>query len=663
MKNAKEQKPLISVGLMSGLNYGSEGCREGLWRLAAETFSTEGVNFVILVGGLVDSRSLLEQLKEAHVGVKHADREDVTVDFIRRHAKYLAEKLPRLWGKKTYIMTSPAYDGWIGERIARELVRQRDDLRLYRPGADRFELEHGNKAWNRVLGVYTPKKAVWMRGDFFSTPVMRVLKDERQRGTRGMGDMNIVGCFASAILNPGDASELKLPFMSLPVLYKISETRTAENQIGVRILNLHSTNLKEATVVTHNFKDLVSEEWELVRTPPDSSKIQEKLVETLKRDGPQTAGQFAQLIGQPRTKIVEALGHLTNRRQSKSWPGMKLDQNSKRYTFNLPWFHEDLGYPSEKHDQSDSLLAFGCLHAACNTTDMRYFRDEVPKIMIERDVNILCGAGDFIEGLKHDLMIKGSVYGSRHYPFNYTNQEKLAAYLVSEVLTKVFHARWSPKLAKKLGLEASILKSLVLFLYIAGNHCEWVTPLGFDSLSMFDVQVRRLVAENVTAILAAAKIYHPNIARLVDRQIVALEQNGPYRLPSGMTIAMLHPYMSRTKTTSIRPQEMLAKAETNIVVGANFHVAEAVEQWEFDRKKGGGQQRVCLQVGTLKHSSSFEDTKLKIVDFGVGLLRVDSMNGKIKRTETTFLGTKTPNIEATNNEVLDAFEKRLGLGL
>ena len=125
MKNAKEQKPLISVGLMSGLNYGSEGCREGLWRLAAETFSTEGVNFVILVGGLVDSRSLLEQLKEAHVGVKHADREDVTVDFIRRHAKYLAEKLPRLWGKKTYIMTSPAYDGWIGERIARGVVEVR----------------------------------------------------------------------------------------------------------------------------------------------------------------------------------------------------------------------------------------------------------------------------------------------------------------------------------------------------------------------------------------------------------------------------------------------------------------------------------------------------------------------------------------------------------
>ncbi len=661
MSNSKGQKPLISVGLMSGLNYGSEGCREGLWRLAAETFSKEGVNFAILVGGLVDSRSLLEQLKRAHVGVKHSLRDEVTQDFIRQHVEHLATSFPRLWGKKIYIETSPAYDGWIGERIARELVRRRDDLRLYRPGADRFELEHGNKTWDRILGVYAPKKAVWMRGDFFSTPVMRVLKDEKQRGTRGMGDMNIVGCFASAIVNPGDASELKLPFMSLPVLYKIAETRTAENQIGVRILNLYSRNLKEATIITHNFKDLVSEEWELVRTPPDSSRIQERLVDALKRDGPQTAGQFAQQVGQPRAKVVKALNHLTKRRQSKSWPGVELDQDSKRYTFNLPWFHEDLGYPSEKYDKTDSLLAFGCLHAACNTTDMRYFRDEVPKIMLERNVDILCGAGDFIEGLKHDLMLKGSIYGSRKYPFNYTNQEKLAAYLVSEVLTTVFRARWSPALAKKIGIEASILKSLTLFLYIAGNHCEWVTPIGFDALSMFGVQVRRLVAENVVAILAAAQLYHPNVAQIVESRIVALNQNEPYRLPSGLTLAMLHPYMSRTKTTSIRPQEMLGKAETNIVVGANFHVAEAVEQWEFDRSKGSGQQRVCLQVGTLKHSSSFEDTKLKIVDFGVGMLKVNSMNGKIKRTETTFLGTPTPNLESANNLVLDAFERRLGL--
>lgn len=659
MLHSKIRKPLISVGFMSGLNYGSEGCRQGLWRLAANTFSNEGVDFVVLVGGLVDSRSLLEQLKVEHVGVKMSDHEAITNSFIRKHVEYLTETFPRLWGKKIYIQTSPAYDGWIGEQIARGLVHRRDDLRLYRPGADRFELEHDNKPWNRVLGVYSPKKSVWMRGDFFSTPVMRVLKDEKQRGTRGLGDTNIVGCFASAIYNPGDASEIKLPFVSLPVLYKIAETRTAENQIGVRILNFHSRDLKEATVVTHNFKDTVSEEWELVRTPPNSTRIQEQLVSVIKEKGPQTNGQFADLIGQTRAVVKRALEALIERRRSKSWPSMKLDENSRRYTFHLPWFKEDLNFPVATIEKTDSMVAFGCLHAGCKDTDMKFFRDEVPKMMLTTGADILCGAGDFIEGLRHDLMLKDAVYGSRDYVFNYTRQEQLAAYLVSEVLTTVFRARWKPARGKD--LKNSILAALPTFLYIAGNHCEWVAPLGFDSLSMFGEKLRHLMTENLVAALAEVKIYRSDVAELIDRRVIALDQNEPHRLPSGLTLAMLHPYMSRTKTTSIRPQECLAKAETDIVIAANFHVAEAVEQWEFNRKKGGGLQRICLQVGTVKRRSSFEDTKLKIVDFGVGLLKVDSVNGKIKRTEVAFLGTPTPNMKIANEQVLNAFEKRLGL--
>ncbi|MBI3572463.1 helix-turn-helix transcriptional regulator [Candidatus Kaiserbacteria bacterium] len=660
MQNTKRE-PLVSIGLMSGLNYGSQGCREGLWRLAATTFAEEGVDFVVLAGGLVDSRSLLEQLKLAHVGVKRKHREEATDDFIDEHVDHLVEEFPRLWGKKLYIMTSPAYDGWIGERIASELVRRRDDLRLYRPGADRFELEHNDKPLNLILGVYAPKKGVWMRGDYFSTPIMRQLKDEMKRGTRGMGDINTVGCFASAIFNPGDASELKLPFFSLPALYKIAETRTAENQIGIRVLNLYSKKAKEATLITYNFKDLVSQEWELIHTPPDSTRIQEELVAVLKERGPQTAGQFADLIEQPRATVGRALDKLVERRRSKSWPGIIRDENSKRYTFYLPWFQQDLEYPVEEIEKVDSILGFGCLHAACVDTDMKYFRDEVPKVMLESGADILCGAGDFIEGLRHDLMLKNAILNGDGYMFNYTNQEKLAAYLVSEVLTTVFRARWNARKAKAGDLEESILKALPTFLYIPGNHCEWVAPEGFNSLATFGDTLRRLMTENVVGTLAEAKIYRPDLAQLVNRRIIRLEPNQRHLLASGLSLAMLHPYMSRTKTTSIRPQEMLTMANTNIVIGANFHVAEAVEEWKFDQAKRCGQQHVCLQVGTLKHKSDFENTKLKIVDFGVGLLKVGSLNGKIKRTETTFLGTPTPEsqMRAANKAVREAFEERV----
>jgi len=644
---------------MSGFNHGSDGCREGLWQLTADILKSESVDFAMLVGGLVDSKSLLEQLKTELAGIKTAERDEATKKFLENQVNHLKENFPKIHGVKIYVVTSPAYDGWIGERIARALVEKRGDILLYRPGGDRFEI----KQLNRVLGAYAAKKGVWMRGDYFDTPVLRVLKDEIKRSTRGIGDTNVVGCVASSIYNPGDSSEIKRPYMSLPVAYKITETRTSENQIGIRILKAYSPNLKEATVVTYNLKDSVSDEWALVQTPPDSSKIQEVLVETLKTRGPLTVGQFSDFTSQDREAVKKALDSLVDRRVSKSWPGVFEDEVSKRYYFALKWFQEKLEYPPIKCDTVDSIMAFGCLHAACKHTDMKFFRDEVPNLMLANDVRVFCGAGDFIEGLKHDLMVKGEVYGSRKYAFNYTRQEQLAAYLVSQAIGKVFLERIEPFLKsvdrqnpEPAAMEAAILEALPTFLYIPGNHCEWTAPLGFDALSVFGIQLRNFVGEDVVMALAGAKLFLPNVAKLVNSRIVELAQNQPYVLQSGLSISLLHPYMSRTKTTSIRPQEMLGKAETHIVIGANFHVAEAVEQWEFE--KG---QRVCLQVGTIKHRSGFEDTKLKTVDFGVGFIKVCSLNKRIKRTETAFYGTPTPNLAEANEAILDDFDKRLGL--
>lgn len=68
---------------------------------------------------------------------------------------------------------------------------------------------------------------------------------------------------------------------------------------------------------------------------------------------------------------------------------------------------------------------------------------------------------------------------------------------------------------------------------------------------------------------------------------------------------------------------------------------------------------MCLQVGTIKHRSNFEDGKLKIVDFGVGMLKVWSKDKRIKKTETTFYGTRTPNLREANEKILQELEDYL----
>lgn len=660
MTKQDEPKVLVPIGLISGLNYGSSGCREGFWRLAADIFKEEGVKFIGIVGGLVDFKEMLAQLNGKLKSLKLAERGEAQAKFIEEHVSYFKDRIPKISGVKFYLVTSPAYDGWIGEEIARGLAEKRHDIMLYRPGGDRLEI----KQLDQVLGIYAPKKGVWMRGDYFDTPVLRVLKDEIKRGTRGIGDINVVGCLGSAVFNPGDSSDIKRPYLSLPLCYKITETRTAENQIGIRIMKCYSPNLKEAAIVTYSFKDLASEEWALVQAPPDSSKIQLDLVESLKVHGPLTVGQFDDFTDHKhgRENIQKTLDLLVKRRVSKSWPGVFKDEASSRYYFALEWFQKKLEFPKLTCDVSDAILGFGCLHAACKHTDMKFFRDDVPKMILEHDVQVFVGAGDFIEGLKHDLMVKGEVYGSRKYAFNYTRQEQLAAYLVSQVIAKVFMARIEPLLKTVNGkveqsvLEAEIRKSLLTFLYIPGNHCEWTSALGFNALSVFGIQLEKFIVEDIVTALAEAKLVFYDAAKVVHSKVVELAQNQPYALSSGLRVSLLHPYMSRTKTTSIRPQEMLAKSECQIVIGANFHVAEAVEQWEFEMG-----QRVCLQVGTIKRRSGFEDTKLKTVDFGVGLLKVCSADKRIKRTETMFKGTPTPNMEEANEAILNDFEKRLGL--
>src|SRR3989344_5498478 len=185
-------EPKLSVGIYSGLYYMTEGYRKGLLELGAKKMEERKVKFAVLLGGLVDGKLELARMNAVLKGLKADERVDAAEKFMNAKAESLNDVIPAIPRVKTYIVTSPAYDGWIGEEVARRLTELRDDLVLYRPGGDRLEL----KQIGKLLGVYAPKKGVWMRGDYYDTPALRVLKDEKKRSTRGIGDTNAVGCLA-----------------------------------------------------------------------------------------------------------------------------------------------------------------------------------------------------------------------------------------------------------------------------------------------------------------------------------------------------------------------------------------------------------------------------------------------------------------------------------
>ncbi len=648
----------IKVGLMSGFYYGSPGCRMGLWKLGAERLKAEGTNYNILLGGLVDGKSLEAELRIRSKKVKGAERAALRGQFIEEVAQILKENIPVIAGTHLHITTSGPYDGKIGAEIALRLqALRRSDISYAGEGGMILELRQIAKD----LGLCVPKKSTIMSSDYYDTPAQRILKNEK-RGPGKLGDIVVVGCLASAVFTPGDSFKtVRRPYFVMPVLYKIVATRTAENQIGVAVLDFKNSNPQEATAKIHSFKDLTINEWELVEPPSDSTKSQLKLIEVLKkRQIPLTAGSLAEHSGLARKEVEEAMTALLKRRSGSSWPGLRYEEASKVYQFKEQWFVESLRYKEDRGElKSDRFIGFGCLHAGCKHTDMEFFRTRLPELILANDVQYLIGAGDFIEGMKHDLLTLGEVYGAREYVFNYTVQEKLAGFLVGTVMFEVFQKRFDD-LVKQKGiaklhgkdLSSAVESCLMTFYYISGNHCDWVAPIGFNSLHTFREELRKFLVYKISKMLSGMGIFCEDLFEILQKKMVRLKMGEIFTMASGLPCAAMHPHMGGASTTSINPQRMLDMCHKALVVfGANFHTAEAVAEYTH-----GPGQRICLQFGTVKHESGFETTKLKQVDFGIGMLEVLTVNGRIQQTNVTFSTEKTPDLQAANHKVLDDFE-------
>src|SRR3989344_2024851 len=635
-----------SVGFISRIDFGSPGYRRGLLELAFDVFRKEKVRFIVIAGGLVSSPNLRPTLT---ANKKPEEKEALFQEW----AHELAEAIPHLTNEdgkpvKIYIITSHAlnYDGVIGKEIAIRLHDLRPQDILYQgEGSARFPMPKMGK----IISVLVPIKASW-RGGYYSTVVQRLIDDKEKQSAQKFPDIYVIGGTASSILRP--KGEMKRPHISLPALHNLKEVNTSENQVGIRVLEVFKDS-PEPLVRTYSCKDLVSYENERasVLVPDSLPKVQQDILNELKRQGPASIGMLEDALQPSRETIEKAIKAINANGFN---PRIIFDETSGKYQFDSEWFARELRYSLPEGDGvgDDRVLAFSCLHAGSVYTEMKFFVNEVPDLILRHNVRTLIDCGDNIQGLKHDLSASGEVIDGT----NYTDHERLAANLCAAVITKVFSVRFTAAIGKmnirakqsRAVITQAINDSLLLFNYIDGNHDEWVVPLGMSSLAIFRLTLIEEVVSEIYSILIQNKISFEGdfLKDIVEKHIV---KSKILSLPSsGLTVDVSHPHMGRASTSSLRSQEMLRKSQCHICMIGNFHTAIAIEQW--DSEFG---QRVAIQQCSIVWKTGFEEGHTKILDVVVSYLHVKSANGRIFMTEAMYYGSGTENPDLSKSDPLE----------
>ncbi|MBI2063523.1 MAG: hypothetical protein HYT65_00815 [Candidatus Yanofskybacteria bacterium] len=664
------------IGLISRIDYGSKGFRQSLLDMAFNVFRKEGTHFNILGAGLISQKDITQEMKayvkrelnghKRNSAERFAAKQDLEDKFLIKIAQQLAKIIPITTvpdpeninkEKKIdlFVITSPAFDGVVGERVAQFLSEIRDDIRVWNAGGDRFPVKFVNK----LVWALTPQKAVWMRGDYYSTAVERVIKDKRKQTSQSSPDLFIVFGFGSSIHKP--KGELEYQYLSVPVCHRLEETRVSENQIGVGVLEF-PPDASEHLYRVYNFKDLVSKELSFVVAPERATAIEKKIIDVIKSRGWATPGILQSDLKLPPEDITKALKSLTKkktfRRKGENWPGIYYQEAAKKHYFDLKYIQEKLKYavPSGPW-QEDRIVNFACIHAGSVETDYHFFVNRVPEIILSSGATTLIDAGDTKEGTRHNLMSKGEIIAG----MNNTQQEKFAAHMIGMVMARVFKERFTLAVKDQEKISDALIADLVnrcllRFVYILGNHDTWEAEDGHDPLELFHITLAKFLTEEIHSYFLSQKLpLCTGLNILIENKI---ERKEYFNLPSGLKVSIQHPYMARAKTTSLRPQEMLVFAKSSgcqVVIGANFHVSEMVCEWDMDLG-----QRVCQQIGTIKHGSHFERHKMKQVDQGVGFLRIISKDGKVFMTESAFYGgAKSQPVD--NLDLVNSFIESLGI--
>lgn len=629
----------VKVLIVSRIDYGSPGFRQGLLKLAFDRGREHKVDFAIVAGGLLSGRHLKSEVPR---------KPDEQAQFIEDLSAKLAHSLPRLGPNgdtKIYIMVSPAYDGRLGPDIGRRLAELRNDVRFYPKPSERF----GRNC--KRIAVLVPTKASW-RSRYASTPVDGLLGEELRRSTQQVADVYVIGCFGVFVHRPKGESPCE--YIATPALHKLEEITSSENQVGAVILEINDA----VRATNFNFKDVVRDERKLILVPTGLSALEEGVFKQL-QDGPKTSGMIEEALHEDRQKIEKALKRLVEIRR-RNYPYVCFDGNSGRYDFDNEWLRENIRYDWDaKSLREDSLEMFACMHAGSVNTDYPYATGKMAELALAEDITAAAGVGDFIEGLKHELMLRGEVISN----MNYTRQSELAGKLVAKFLLNIFLARLEKLLKKDKSrtdseVQKLIQSCLVIFYFTQGNHDQWPKGLGFDPLTLFYKMLLEKLTLEIRTILKNKGIATPNnLTELVSSRIIATDAHDNIcTLPSDLKIGFKHPHQGRAQTTSLRLQASLAAIRgCHVVAIGNFHTAALMTQW--DPELG---QRIGIQCGTLKHSSEFEDNLNKVVDFGVVCARVWSRDGRIVITQSMFNGDRQGK-KFSNDELLDEIEKKLGV--
>lgn len=652
----------IRIGLMSRIDYGASGYRQGLLALAGEVFQKIKPHILVIAGGLIS----YPELKKRIFSRAKKERMRELEDLIESCSQDLAAVLPSVHRNgervKIYIVLSPSpnYDGPWGHLVASRLSELRDDIRLLAEPDNKIPLYQPNK----TMMVLTPVRSQWAT-KYYSTPVERLIFDKEQQGTRAP-DFYVVGCFAASLLKP--KGEMR-PYIAVPALHRLEGVVTAENQIGVKWVDVFP---QEIRVSGYSFKDFVSPEQTLIVPSREASSLQKRIIRKIAERGPLTEGMLARELWPKsvdsgkreqalRDKIKIAIDAYL---QSNLEPWLDFDEPSKRYFISQSWLQKRLRYslPKNKHLKCDSILVFGCLHAGAVSTDYKFFRDRLPEIILEHDVKYIVGAGDFIQGLRHSLLLKREVIDG----FNITDQEHLAASLISHVLMKVFSTRFKQIYQRENSPDQERLREIIAdcfpyFIFIPGNHDEWQEEEGITPLAYFQEKLKESLCRATESLLASYDLFLKDIAPILYSKIIALEftkapdkMEASYTLPSGICFGVIHPHMARAQTSSLRAQAMLRQSSCQVVLGANFHVGIVVEQWMPEYG-----QRISVLVGAFVRGTKFEWSKLKgSLDFGPAILKLKSMNGRILMSEVAFVGEPT---DAYYNFTIRDFLKTLDL--
>jgi hypothetical protein len=550
---------------------------------------------------------------------------------------------------KHYIVSSYAYDGEFGSTVIKRLVKLRRESGnhdiVYINGGDPTSTTHRIKLknTNKTLAVVVPNVAVW-RSKYYSTAPDRYLEDESKRTTHKHYDVYAFGCGSSS-LNRRDGEK---PFqrVTVPSLCKLEFARTSENMIGVKILKF-VPGQKNVTSLTIQFKDLVSNERNFIKIPKTFSNIQKEIFEELKKNAKLSIGLLEEHLGVSRTTLER---ELKDPKMKKA--GMEYDELSETYDFAQDIFlKQTYEWPKEGF-KKDVIASFGCMHIASIHTHYPFITQEFPKLIAKNRVKTLLSLGDTIEGMEHNLNEVGEIT----LGMDYTTQEEFAAIVIADLMLSsldlvlrdlISLKEVSVEGISKESVKALVNEHLVHFKYWVGNHDDWPLRRGVRPLITFDLKLQDNLFRNLNKVLIKNNLPELSMEScddLMQERVVRMYKNEPGTLPSGTRIDGAHYYARRSMTSSSWPQAGLADLNRGqLVYCANFHVAEALEEWHWEMGL-----RSSIMLPTIKAGSRFESNMGKKTDFGAMIQAYWTHEGRGMMNETSYIG-ENPNISFDNN--------------